>query len=314
MTDAATFLGALAQPAPVPPTAPQAPPVLAAGGGIPWALPIDHLSANSASMFMRCPEQYRQRYILGLKEAPGAALVLGSGFHFAQETNFRQKIESHEDLPAAEVVEAFHAGWDRELEKYGGVNEVAWDDREKPDTLRAKGAALAELYRVQVSPSLQPEAVEHSFLSPVPGVPVPFKGFIDFIGTRENGVPWDADYDSQEIVVDYKTAKAIKRELKPEWLLQARIYQMETGRRVEYHVAAKTKEPQIATPVDAPSLAIEPTETAIAVTADLLARVTEQMRHLWDEFGPDVAWPGAITHPWACGYCGFRPHCKWWQS
>src|SRR5437879_6191865 len=112
-----------------------------------WSLPIDHLSASSFGMWSRCPEQWRRRYVLGQKESPGAALVIGSGFHFAQEHNFRQKIESFVDLPAEEVAEAFHHGWERELEKYGGVNEVVWDDREKPDTVRAKGEKLAVAYR-----------------------------------------------------------------------------------------------------------------------------------------------------------------------
>jgi hypothetical protein len=323
MTDASSFLAALepqgAAPSPAQDDAPapvevSTPSAGVAGVAAGWALPQTHLSATQVAMFMRCPEQYRQRYILGVKEAPGAALVVGNGFHFAQETNFRQKIESHEDLPVEKIEEAFHAGWEREVEKYGGVNEIAWDEREKPDTLRAKGARLAAAYRTQVSPVLQPEAVELEFLTAVPGVPVPFKGYIDFVGTRENGVPWDDGYDSTDLVVDYKTSSKTVRELKPDWGIQARLYQMETGRRVEYHVAVKTKDPAIITPTDAPGLALEPTETALAVTAELLARVSKQMEHLYAEFGPDMAWPGAITHPWACGFCGFRQHCKWWAT
>jgi len=265
-------------------------------------------------MFMRCPEQYRQRYILGLKERPGGAQILGTGFHFAQETNFRQKIDTHEDLAVEAVVEAFHAGWEQELERYGGVNEVVWDEREKPDTIRKKGADLSALYRTQVAPTLQPEAVEHRFRTMIDGVPVPFVGGIDLVGTREHGTPWDDNYHSLDLVVDYKTAKAVKRELKPEWLLQARLYQLETGRRVEYHVAAKTKDPQVVTPVDAPQLAIDPSEQALQTTTKLLQRVVRQMTLLYLEYGPDTAWPGAITHPWACHFCGFRPSCVWWRT
>ena len=282
--------------------------------GAPWELPVQHLSASSVSMFMRCPEQYRQRYILGQKERPGAALVVGSGFHFAQETNFRQKIESHEDIAVEAVVEAFHAGWDREIEKYGGAGEIEWDSREAADTLRSKGAALSAAYRTQVSPALQPQAVELGFLRDVEGIAVPFKGFIDFVGTRETGVPWEDGFKADETVIDYKTAKAVQRALKPEWGLQARLYQLETGLPVEYHVATKTKEPQIVTPVDAPALRIEVSDTALNVTTRLLQRVTRQMELLWGEYGPDTAWPGAITHPWACGFCGFRPNCVWQQS
>ena len=266
-------------------------------------------------MWSRCPEQWRQRYVLGKKEAPGAALVIGSGFHFAQEHNFRQKIDSHDDLPVEEIAEAFHHGWERELERYGGVTEVIWDEREKPDTLRVKGEKLAVAYRTAVSPSLQPEAVEHEFLLPVEGVPVPLKGFIDFIGTREKGTPFDDGYESQDLVVDYKTSAKSMRELKPEWGLQARVYQMESGRRVEYHVAVKTKDPSIITPVDAPALGLELSDTAARTVTKQLQRFTAQMDWYYREFGPDEPWPtGAPFYGWACGYCGFANNCTWRQT
>lgn len=249
--------------------------------------------------------------MLGEKEAPGAALVIGSGFHFAQEHNFRQKIDSFEDLPAEEVAQAFHHGWERELERYGGVNEVVWDDREKPDTLRAKGEKLAVAYRVAVSPTLQPERVEHEFLLPVEGVPVPIKGFIDFVGER--GTPFDDDFT--ELIVDYKTSAKSLRELKPEWGLQARIYQMESGRRVEYHVAVKKTEPSIITPVDAPNLGLDLSDTAERTVTNQLRRFTAQMDWYYREFGPDESWPtGAPFYGWACGYCGFESTCEWRKS
>lgn len=277
-------------------------------------LPVNHLSATSVSMFMRCPEQFRQRYVLGIKEAPGAALVLGSGFHFANETNFRQKIESGQDLPVETIVEAFHAGWDQKLDEYGGVDEIKWDEREKPDTLRDKGATLSRKYREQVSPKLFPRHVEREFNMPLAGTT--FNGYIDLEGNYAEGVSLAStpENPSPDVVVDYKTAKAIKRELKPEWLLQARLYQLETGKRVEYHVASKSKDLLIATPVDSPQLAIDPSETALNTTTRLIERVVKQLAWHFSEFGPDVAWPGAITHPWACGFCGYRPNCIWWAS
>ena len=304
-------------------------------------LPVRHLSATSVSMFMRCPEQFRRRYILHEKERPGAALIIGRGFHAAQELNFAQKIHSGEDLPITEQVEAYHAGWDAEVEKSGGVDEILWDDREKPDTLRTKGAKLVETYAVQVAPKLQPVAVEQEFNLVLEDVAVPFNGYLDFVGEvwpspleaaagagalidEITGKPieWLPPIEEQEptlivptnAVVDYKTARAVKRELKPEWLLQARLYQLQTGLRVEYHVAAKTKDPQIVTPFDAPALGIDPQEQALKVTTRLLQRVSKQIAWHYSEFGPDQAWPGAITHPWACGFCGYRPNCMWWAT
>jgi hypothetical protein len=61
-------------------------------------LPVDHLSATQISMLNRCPEQYRQRYVLGKKERPGAALIVGGAFHEAIEDGLRNKISNGELL------------------------------------------------------------------------------------------------------------------------------------------------------------------------------------------------------------------------
>lgn len=281
--------------------------------------PLGHLSATSMGMFMRCPEQFRRRYILHEKERPGAALIVGKGFHFAQEVNFRQKIESRVDLPESEVVEAFHAGWDKELAEKGGANEIQWDDRIKPDTLRARGAELVKSYHAQVSPKLEPWAVEQEFNLLVEGVPVPINGFIDFAGKVWPGfdeIPFGTEEERAvvspyESVIDYKTASKVQRQLKPDWLIQAKTYQLATGKRVEYHVAVKTKDPVIVTPVDAPELGIDPSETALSMHKTLLQRISRQIAWHYAEFGPDQTWPGALTHPWACSFCGYRPTCMW---
>lgn len=287
-------------------------------------LPVKHLSATSIGMFMRCPEQFRRRYVLHEKERPGAALVVGRGFHFAQETNFRQKIESGKDLPLDDVVGAFHAGWDSEVSKYGGVDEIQWDDRIKPDTLRSRGVELVKSYHTAVAPRLEPASVEREFNLEWEDVPVPINGYLDFEGavwpTAEELAGFtggDLSYITDTVypaVIDYKTANRAQRALKPEWLIQARIYQAATGKRVEYHVAVKTKEPSIITPNDAPELGIDVQDTAVAVTKTLLQRVSRQIAWHYSEFGPDQTWPGALTHPWACGFCGYRPNCMWWAS
>ncbi len=284
-------------------------------------LPVKHLSATSVGMFMRCPEQFRHRYVLREKERPGAALVVGRGFHFANETNFRQKLESKKDLPLDDVVGAFHAGWDTEIEKLGGVDEIQWDDRIKPDTLRTRGADLVKGYHTQVSPKIEPFTVEQEFNLQIDEVPVPFNGYLDLEAAIWPSPEelWNLEEDStiesalSRSVIDYKTANKAQRTMKPEWKLQARLYQLQTGLPVEYHVAVKTKDPVILTPVDAPELRLEPTDSALSITTSLLQRISRQIAWHWHEFGPDQAWPGAITHPWACNFCGFRPSCIWQQ-
>ena len=43
--------------------------------------------------------------------------LIGSSMHKGAEVNFKQKLDSHEDLPVAQVVEAAVAGFNERLEK-----------------------------------------------------------------------------------------------------------------------------------------------------------------------------------------------------
>lgn len=299
-----------------PPVAEVAPPVVTApaAGGVGWSLPIDHLSASSFGTWSRCPEQWRRRYLKGEKERPGGAQVIGTGFHFAQEHNFKQKIETHEDLPVTEIVEAFHHGLDVEIEKTGGVGEIVWGN-EKPDTQRAQGATLTQIYREAVSPAMQPEAIELNFELTESGIAVPIHGRIDFDGAREHGVPWDNDYVRHETVVDYKTSSKSMSTLKEDWVIQAFLYQRVKQKRVEYHVAVKTKAPKIITPIDVPGVGIDVDLDKQELVLRNLRRFVRQMELYYERFGPDEVWPsGAPYYSWACGYCGFEPTCPLRQS
>src|SRR4029077_531976 len=73
----------------------------------PGTLPIDHWSPSSFDMFRRCPYQWQQRYVKGRRERPAESPVMGTAVHAGVERNYGQKIESHEDLPLAELLDWF---------------------------------------------------------------------------------------------------------------------------------------------------------------------------------------------------------------
>jgi hypothetical protein len=75
-------------------------------------LPVDHLSATQISMLNSCPEQYRQRYVLGKKERPGAALIVGGAFHEAIEDDFAWKIRRRASSDESIVEAAYHQAFD----------------------------------------------------------------------------------------------------------------------------------------------------------------------------------------------------------
>lgn len=260
-----------------------------------WLLPLRHLSASSIDMAMRCPEQWRRRYMLGEKARPGSALIVGGAFHGAQEFNYAQKIDSGEDVPTSEVVEFFHdAAWPDKLEEAGGYAEVQWDG--KPDELRERGALMVAAYRDNVAPRVQPIAVEQRFEIEL-GLPVPVIGYVDV--------------ERADTLAEMKTSARAMSSPKPDWRLQGRLYQMVKRKPVEWHVTTKTKAPATITPLEEPNLLLEPADDRM--TARLVRHVAWAMNHYYATLGPDEPWPGeGIMHPWACQFCGWRPSCRWW--
>jgi hypothetical protein len=250
-------------------------------------------------MLQRCPEQYRRRYLLGEVARPGAALVWGSADHYAHEQNFRQKIESGTDIPVGDVKAAFAEGFDRAVERNGGEREVEWGD-DKPGDLKDKGVELAAVYHDLVSPTVQPVAVEQKFEVRVPGVPVPVIGFVDVL--------------EQYKAIERKTAARAQKTPKPDWLIQGWLYQSIERKPVEWHVSVKTKVPAIYTPATDAALRVE-FDAAVAVAAQTRVRTFARVLTTYmAEFGMDEPWPDAVSHPWACGFCGFRPSCSWWGN
>lgn len=263
-------------------------------------LPRDHLSASSLGTFARCPEQFRRRYLLGERERPAAALIWGSADDFAHTTNFEQKIETHADISQADVELAFVEGFDQAVERDGGAAEVDWGEQ-KPGELKDAGVRLVSVYHRQVSPLVQPVAVQRDFMLAVAGVPVPIIGRIDL--------------EQADELNEWKVASRGEREPKPQWRTQGRLYQAATGKPLEWHVKARTKIPAVYTAADHPGLRLPFSRVAVAATEERIRKTVAQLLHLTATLGPDEPWPThAPDYGWACGYCGFRPTCAWWAE
>lgn len=252
-------------------------------------------------MLATCPEQFRRVYVLGERQRPGAALVWGSADHYAHEQNFTQKITSGEDISKDDVQLAFAEGFDQEIEVKGGESEIEWGS-DKPADLKDRGVVLVGAYHQQVSPSVQPVAVERKFSVNIPGVPVPIVGRID-VQTKDR-------------VIEGKTAATKKTKPEPHWLLQGEMYQMETGLPVEWHVKAKTKTPGVFTAAEEQGLWLPLSPRRIDATLTRVRGLIGILLHNIVTYGPHEPWPtGAPDYGWACGpYCGFFNTCAWWAN
>src|ERR1039457_5494706 len=113
-----------------------------------------HLSVSQIKMYLRCPLQYRYRYIDGIKIPPTGSLLLGKSNHSALEGNYRQKIESKQDLPMEQVSDMFADSWESQ------VKETVFQEDEKSGETKDDGVNLIIAYHNQVAPSIQPKLVE----------------------------------------------------------------------------------------------------------------------------------------------------------
>ncbi|TXH55787.1 MAG: hypothetical protein E6Q97_08060 [Desulfurellales bacterium] len=137
-----------------------------------FEMPKPYLSSSRLETFWRCGEQYRRRYEERHIVPPGIALLVGTGLHVGSETNFRQKIESHVDLPIDDVIDAAVAGFETRLHK--DSFELTSEEQSigaKKIIAQAKDqvAALAEIHAIEQAPDYQPIAVEAVTLIELPG-------------------------------------------------------------------------------------------------------------------------------------------------
>jgi PD-(D/E)XK nuclease superfamily len=262
---------------------------------------IQHFSATSLRLLKVCPEAWRQRYILGRKERPGEALVIGSAVHDAVGHSHRQKIESHQDLPASEVIDFFHdKAWPEAVNEHG-EDQIRWDI--KPDAARLDGARVASAYHTTVSPKVQPLAVEKKIEFVVSGVAVPFIGYID----------WEEEANND----DLKTGKQVQRKPDAHWRLQGMIYTAATGKPTHFHSASRAKVPSIATPLTDEAMIVNLREAQRPTVETILQHYAMDVETYFERWGPDDPWPTTGLYMdykggAACSFCGFRRDCVAW--
>lgn len=266
-----------------------------------WTLPTKHLSPSSLGMLHRCPFQFWRRYILGEKERPGEALVVGSAVHAGLERNFAQKIESHVDLPADELHDWFvDEGWTTTVTEQEQRSEMAVEWDVNADDARKRAVNMILAYHRSVATRIQPLSVE-GWVEADFGIPVPVIGRFDV--------------ETSYRLIDEKTGKALTTKLKPEWRMQAACYDVTTGKSVEFHsiASSKTGKVSIATPITHPDLDAKLSPSQKDNVATMIRGLAALAQHYYDTYGEDTPWPTTgWMHPWACSYCGWRPICPAW--
>lgn len=134
---------------------------------------VRHLSVSQYGMWETCGEQWRRRYLLGEKIPPGIALLTGTGVHAGAELNFKQKIQTHEDLPLSDLKDAARDAYLDGAEQHG----VFIPPEELPSAQKQIAAGVDDTVRLvrplreQYAPTIQPMLVEQLITIQEPDLP-----------------------------------------------------------------------------------------------------------------------------------------------
>ena len=169
--------------------------------------PAPVLSPSQVRCFLDCPARWWFKYGLQLPERKNSSLALGLAVHQALEVNFREKVETREDLDTIGVVMVFREAW---MEQ---VPQTEFTSDESQGDLRRLGERLVAKYMDEVAPKVEPAAVELDVQGEISGVAV--RGRVDVL-------------DVEGRLIDFKTASRRPSCVSPDHAFQFATYQQIT--------------------------------------------------------------------------------------
>lgn len=219
-------------------------------------LPKDYLSISQVNMYLRCPAQYRFRYVEDHKRPPAAPMILGTSGHAALEMTHHHIVDHQVPASNEQVLDSFSDKWE-EIK-----SQVEDWETDKPGVMKDQGLALVRLYNDKLAPTVKPHVVggmrgiEKEFRITVAGVPM--LGYIDLIDAnaavafspaelalmKEQGR--EIPEDLRSAVVDFKFKKKSMTQTEVDSSIQLSLYALATGiYAVRFDQLLKTKVPRI---------------------------------------------------------------------
>ena len=185
------------------------------------------LSPTQVRSFLDCSAKWWFKYGLGLPETKTSSMAFGLAIHRTLEINFREKLETGEDLETPGVVTIFRDAW---LEQVG---QTVFRKDEDPSALRKTGERLIARYMDEVAPRIQPMAVELEVKGEIAGVAV--SGRVDVLDVKGR-------------VVDVKTSSRKPSCVSPDYAFQLATYRQITpdaSGEARLDTLVKTQSPQL---------------------------------------------------------------------
>ncbi|MCD6219808.1 PD-(D/E)XK nuclease family protein [Candidatus Calescamantes bacterium] len=244
----------------------------------------DHISVTQLKMYLRCPLQYKFRYVDNLIIPPPSAITLGKTIHQTLEENFSQKVKTQEDLPLGYLTDYFSDLWEIESK------ETRFEEGEKPGKIKDEGINLVSVYHKTHSPKILPISVEEEFELEFENSPLKLKGYIDLI-------------DKNKIIIDHKIKSRSMTQQDAEQDLQLTAYYLaykvkkqKPPKGLRFDVIVRTKTPKIQ------QISISKTDEDTTRFLKILTQVTRAIH-------AGIFYPNESFY---CNVCGYRELCKKW--
>lgn len=146
------------------------------------------VSYTQISMYRRCGEQYRRRYIEKDVIPPGIALLKGGSVHKGAEYNYKQKIKTHLDLKPKEVIDYSVDTLERRIEHEGlflAPEEESVGKAKIVGEAKDRTVTMASVFMEKVAPVYQPKQVEYDKILHLEHSDYDLRCIIDLIDTRD---------------------------------------------------------------------------------------------------------------------------------
>lgn len=249
-------------------------------------LPKGVMSPSQFDMYRRCARQYDFRYIQGLIEPPGIAMIKGTAVHRGAEVTHRHTIDTGTPLGVEAAVQEVADNFVEQLER------VALGKDDDPGREKDRAIANFRVYYAQAVPKIHPVAAEKTFAVKIGTVPV--RGVIDLIDRVE-----DAGAEV-EVVSDLKVTGRIWPDQKIECAPQLTFYSIveNTPRvRVDFLLDQKS------------GTRYEPKRTLRTLNDKRV--LTEDLEQVVDLIKRGI-FPRCDPTSWACTerFCGYYNKCR----
>lgn len=185
---------------------------------------MKHYSASQINQYLRCSAQWKYRYIDNVVSPPSSAIVVGKSYHAALEKNYGQKIETHQDLPIDDVLDAYSTSFDSEI--------LEIEEKVDVGELKDQGVGLVKCYQEEKAKLVQPVEVEKKIEINFDNVDYYLKGFIDLI-------------DDDNTIHEHKTSKRSVSSISQDHKIQGIVYSFNGQNKTNFVYAVKNKTPKI---------------------------------------------------------------------